>query len=200
MRLEGLRGRPRRRVRATTVADPRATATNLLRRAFAVARPNRVWAADMTALSTREGWLYLAVVLDLCSRRIIGWAVRPSLETELVCAALELAIATRPIAPGAIHHSDRGAQYTSDRYQRLLRHAGLQCSMSRPGSCYDNAPVESFFHTLKNEIGETTWVSRRAATQALADYIDRFYNNERLHSALNYSSPAHFESGLEQAV
>ena len=200
MRLEGLRGRPRRRYRVTTASDPAATAQNLLQRRFAVARPNQVWAADMTAIPTRDGWLYLAVVLDLCSRRVVGWAVRGTLETDLVCAALELAAGTRQLQPGAIHHSDRGAQYTSDRYQHLLRRIGARCSMSRPGSCYDNAPVESFFHTLKNEIGETPWPSRAAATQALADYIDRFYNRERLHSALDYRSPADFERALERAV
>lgn len=200
MRLDGLRGRPPRRFRRTTISDPQATATNLLQRDFAVARVNQVWAADMTALPTREGWLYLAVLLDLCSRRVVGWAVRASLDTNLVCAALRLAVGSRALARGAIHHSDRGAQYTSDRYQGLLRESGLRCSMSRPGSCYDNAPVESFFHTLKNEIGETTGVSRRAATQALADYIDRFYNAERFHSALNYRSPAQFETALNRNV
>src|SRR6185436_11416086 len=119
---------------------------------FGVTAPNRVWTADITAIPTGEGWLYLAVLLDLYSRRIVGWAVRPTLETEGVCAAWHMAIARRPLGPGLIHHSDRGSQYTSDRYQTLLRGHGVRCSMSRPGNCFDNAPTESFFRTLKTEI------------------------------------------------
>jgi transposase InsO family protein len=199
MRIDRLVGRPRRRFRVTTQSDPRAVAPgNELARRFDVAVPNRVWGADITALPTQEGWLYLAVLLDLCSRRIVGWATRPTLETELVAGALHLALGHRS-AP-VLHHSDRGCQYASDRYQQLLATAGVRCSMSRPGNCYDNAPVESFFHTLKNEIGEVTWPSRRAATQGLADYIERFYNRERLHSSLGYRSPAQFEAALGAAI
>ncbi len=201
MRVEGLRGRARRRFRPTTVVDPHAQpATNHLGRRFTVAAPNRVWAADITGIPTREGWLYLAVLLDLWSRRVVGWALRPTLETEVVCAALQVAVARRPGGRGLLHHSDRGAQYTSDRYQALLRTRGFRCSMSRPGNCYDNAPVESFFRTLKTELGEQTHATRRAAVTAVADYIERFYNRERLHSTLQYQSPAAFEAAWKTAV
>ena len=201
MRLEGLRGRARRRVRATTVVDPHAQpATNHLARRFTVAAPNRVWAADITGLPTHEGWLYLAVVLDLWSRRVVGWALRPTLETDLVCAALQIAVARRACRRGLLHHSDRGAQYTSDRYQALLRTHGFRCSMSRPGNCYDNAPVESFFRTLKTELGPQTHATRRAVTTVIAEYIERFYNRERLHSTLHYQSPAAFEATRKAAV
>ena len=201
MRAEGLRGRTPRRFRRTTVVDPQAQpATNHLARRFTVPAPNRVWAADMTAIPTADGWLYLAVVLDLWSRRIVGWALRPTMETDVVCAALTLAVARRAWRRGLLHHSDRGAQYTSDRYQTLLRRYGFRCSMSRPGNCYDNAPVESFFRTLKTELGPQTSDTRRAAATVIADYIERFYNRERLHSRLNYQSPATFEASWKAAV
>ena len=201
MRLEGLRGRARRRGRATTVVDPHAQpATNHLARRFTVAAPNRVWAADITGIPTHEGWLYLAVLLDLWSRRVVGWALRPTLETEVVCAALDVAVARRACRPGLWHHSDRGAQYTSERYQAVLRQHGFRCSMSRPGNCYDNAPVESFFRTLKTELGVSTYPTRRAATTAIAAYIEGFYNRERLHSTLHYQSPAVFEATWKAAV
>ena len=200
MRAERLQGRPRKRFHVTTDPDPATSSPNLLRRQFAVAAPNRVWAADITALSTREGWLYLAVILDLYSRRIVGWAVRPTLGSDVALAALQLALGRRGATTRIVHHSDRGTQYTSTAYQRLLHQYRFRCSMSRPGTCYDNAPVASFFHTLKNEIGETSWPSRRAATQALADYIERFYNHERLHSALDDRSPARFEAETAVAV
>jgi transposase InsO family protein len=201
MRIDGLRGRVRRRFRATTIVDPHAQpATNQLGRRFTVAGPNRVWAADITGIPTHEGWLYLAVVLDLWSRRVVGWALRPTLETDVVCAALQMAVARRASRPGLLHHSDRGTQYTSDRYQTLLREQGFRCSMSRPGNCYDNAPVESFFRTLKTELGPQTQATRRQAATAIADYIEGFYNRERLHSALQYRSPAAFEATRKAAV
>jgi putative transposase len=201
MRVEGLRGRVRRRFRSTTVVDPHARpAMNHLRRHFTVAAPNRVWAADITGIPTHEGWLYLAVLLDLWSRRIVGWALRPTLDTDLVCAALQIAVARRACRRGLLHHSDRGAQYTSARYQALLRTQGFDCSMSRPGNCYDNAPVESFFRTLKTELGSQAQVTRRQAATAIADYIERFYNRERLHSTLRYHSPAAFEATWKAAV
>jgi len=201
MRVEGMRGRARRRFRATTVVDPHAQpARNHLGRRFTVAVPNHVWAADITGIPTHEGWLYLAVLLDLWSRRVVGWALRPTLETDVVCAALHVALARRACRPGLWHHSDRGTQYTSDRYQAILRRHGFRCSMSRPGNCYDNAPVESFFRTLKIELGPQSQVTRRQAATAIADYIERFYNQERLHSTLRYQSPAAFEATWKAAV
>jgi putative transposase len=201
MQCEQLRGRARRRFRVTTVLDAHARpAANHLARRFTVAAPNRVWAADITAIPTQEGWVYLAVLLDLWSRRIVGWALRPTLEADLVCAALQIAVARRACRRGLLHHSDRGAQYTSARYQTLLRTHGFQCSMSRPGNCYDNAPVESFFRTLKTELGDHPYTTRRIATTAIGEYIERFYNRQRLHSALNYQSPAAFETTWKAAV
>jgi transposase InsO family protein len=193
MRADGLQGRPRRRFRGTTVVDPQATpATNQLNRQFRPPIPNAVWAGDITALSTAEGWLYLAVLIDLYSRRVVGWAVAASLETRLVLAAWQQAVARRGHAP-RLHHSDRGTQYTSAAYQTALQAHGTCCSMSRPGNCYDNAVVESFFRTLKQDLGVAAWTTRRDATVAVTDYIERFYNARRLHSTLGYRSPIQFE-------
>jgi transposase InsO family protein len=194
MRTEQLRGRPRRRFRLTTQTDPAATpAPNRLGRQFAVHGPNRVWAADLTALPTAQGWLYLAVLLDLWSRRVVGWAVSPTLETDVVTAAWYMALGRRQRAP-RLHHSDRGCQYTSVRYRQLLARHRVACSMSRRGNCWDNAPVESFFRTLKVElVPETLWPTRAIAAAAVHDYIERFYNTTRLHSSLGYQSPARFE-------
>ena len=194
MRAEQLRGRPVRRFRVTTQANPLATAApNHLNRGFTVAAPNRVWAGDITAIPTRAGWLYLAVLLDLYSRRVVGWAVRRTLDAELVCAAYRAAVVARGGVP-VLHHSDRGSQYTSAVYQQLLQRDGVVCSMSRPGNCWDNAPVESFFRTLKSDLDRATlWRTREEATTAIADYIDGFYNVRRLHSTLDYQSPARFE-------
>ena len=202
MREQQLRGRTPRRFRCTTAVDPTAPpAPNTLAQGFTVARPNRVWASDITALPTREGWLYLAVVLDLCSRRIVGWAMRPTLETELATAALHLALSRRHRRGPLLHHSDRGCQYTSAAYQALLQRAGLRCSMSGTGNCFDNAVVESFFHTLKTEIADRCyWLTRRAAITAVADYIEAFYNRTRLHSTLGYLSPATFEARFKAAA
>ena len=196
MRAEELRGRPHRRFRVTTThADPTAIpAPNRLNQDFQAPAPNRVWTADITAIPTGDGWLYLAVLLDLYSRRIVGWATRSTMETDLVCAAWHMALGRRRPPSGLIHHSDRGSQYTSDTYQRLLRAHGVTCSMSRAGNCFDNAPTESFFRTLKVEIDDDgDWPTRRAATGAIADFIERFYNTQRLHSSLDYQSPATFE-------
>ena len=148
----------------------------------------------ITAIPTGEGWVYLAVLLDLYSRRVVGWAMRPTLETELVCAAWHMASGRRHPMRGLVHHSDRGCQYTSDRYQALLRAGGVICSMSRRGNCFDNAPTESFFRTLKVELEPDVWPTRHAATHAVADFIERFYNTQRLHSTLGYQSPVAFEA------
>ena len=201
MRAEQLVGRPRKRFRVTTTADPTAApAPNHLAQHFAVRQLNRVWAGDITALPTAEGWLYLAVLLDLCSRRVVGWAVDRTLDTSLVTAAWRHAVIRRGTSP-RLHHSDRGCQYTSAQYQTVLQAHGVRCRMSRRGNCYDNAPVESFFRTLKLEISERPiWRTRRDATEAVATYIDGFYNPRRLHSALGYRSPAQFERELRVAA
>jgi transposase InsO family protein len=197
MRLGQLRARRRRPFRRTTdSAHPWPVVGNLLARRFTAAAPNRVWAADITALPTRDGWTYLAVVLDLYARRVVGWAVDETLETRLVLTAVTRALATRRVAPGLIHHSDRGSQYASAAYQAALAARDVQPSMSRVGDCWDNAPVESFFSGLKREaMPEGGWVTRTVAQLAIADHID-FYNRRRLHSTNNYRSPADTEAAL----
>jgi putative transposase len=196
MRTAGLLARGRRRFRVTTdSAHTHPVVANVLARRFAIAQPNTVWAADITALWTREGWCYLAVVLDLASRRIVGWAVRATLETELVLAALHMALGRRRIRRGLIHHSDRGSQYASAVYQQRLAAHGVVPSMSRVGDCWDNAPVESFFSGLKAELlPEQPWPRRAVAHAAIADHIEGFYNRRRLHSAIGYQSPVDFEA------
>jgi putative transposase len=193
MRADQLVGRPRKRFRLTTAADPDATpAANHLARAFRPRRPNTVWAGDITALPTPEGWLYLAVLLDLYSRRVVGWAIDTSLETALVLTAWRRALAGRRTAP-RLHHSDRGTQYTSACYQAALAAHRVRCSMSRRGNCYDNAVVESFFRTLKLDLGERIAPTRQEAARRIGAYIDGFYNTRRLHSTLGYRSPVQFE-------
>lgn len=203
MRADQLRGRPRRRFRVTTISAPEAThAPNHLRQRFAVSAPNRVWTADITALPTAEGWLFVAVLLDLWSRRLVGWAISDRADSALVSAAWRMAVTTRQPVAGLVHHSDRGAQYTSEVYQSLLRARGVQCSMSRPGNCWDNAPTESFFRTLKVELGPGPWRTRTDSMHAIATFV-AFYNQDRLHSSLGYQSPVNFEHqfrGCRQAA
>ena len=195
MRVEGLRARRARRFVVTTESQHQwAPAPDRLRRRFHVTRPNRCWAADLTYLDTADGWLYLAVVLDLYSRRVIGWALRSTLHTDIAAAALQMAVAARRPPPGLIHHSDRGIQYASGAYQRLLATHHCRASMSRRGDCWDNAVVESFFSTLKQELGVRRWPTRAAAERDVVDYIERFYNPVRMHSTLGYQSPAVFEA------
>jgi transposase InsO family protein len=201
MRLEGLRAQRCRRYRVTTdSAHPWTVAPNRLQRQFAVAAPDRVWVADVTYLETSEGWLYLAVLIDLYARRVVGWATRPRLTSELSCAALHLAVGTRRPAPGLLHHSDRGGVYASQPYQALLRVSRMVPSMSRTGDCYDNAVAESFFRTLKAEIGHQHWPSRAAAHHEVAAYIDTYYNRERRHSTINYQTPVAAERAFAAAV
>jgi len=202
MRAAGLVGTPRRRFRVTTQADPRhAPAPNHLARQFAVAEPNRVWATDVTYLWTDEGWLYLAVVLDLASRRVVGWALAARLDRHLVLTALDRALARRRPAPGLLHHSDRGGEYTSGEYQARLAAQGIVCSMSRRGDCWDNAVVESFFATLKRElVYRERWTTRAEAQGALAAYLNGWYNVHRRHSTLGYLSPAAYEARLLSAA
>ena len=201
MRSAGLVARGRRRFRRSTVVDATATfAPNRLRRRFTSRRRRRpVWAADITTCWTREGWCYLAVVLDLASRAVVGWAVRRDLTTDLPRQALERALAQTTRWP-RLHHSDRGTQYTSAAYGAVLAQHRIVVSMSRRGNCWDNAPVESFFSTLKAEAWpDQPWRDVDDATAAIADYI-RFYNTRRLHSALGYQSPVAFAASCAHAL
>jgi transposase InsO family protein len=195
MRLDGIQARHRRRFVRTTHVDPGLpVAPNVLNRQFSPPKPNAVWAADITYIRTLQGWLYLAVVLDLHSRSVVGWASSARMGRELVLQALHNAIGRRGRVSGMLHHSDQGSQYASWDYQKALKRLGIACSMSRRGNCYDNAAVESFFSTLKTElVHRTTFGDRRHAHSALFDYIETFYNTRRRHSALGYISPAEFE-------
>jgi putative transposase len=202
MRHAQLQARARRlRVRTTDSRHSQPIAPNLLARTFVAETPNRVWVADITYLATREGWLYLAVVLDLFARRVVGWSMQPTLERSLVIAALEHALQRRQPPPGLLHHSDRGSQYASADYQALLAQAQMQSSMSRKGNCSSNAVMESFLATLKAELPISVFDSHAAARSAVFDYIERFYNRVRLHSTLGYRSPVVYErQHLEQAA
>ena len=195
MRAHGIRAKTVKKYRATTHSGHRLpVAGNVLERQFTVTQPNRVWAGDITYVWTHEGWLYLACVLDLYSRAVIGWAMGPRLTADLAAHALTMALARRRPSVGLLHHSDRGVQYAAHDYQRLLAQAGITCSMSRKGNCWDNACVESFFATLKKElIHDQRYPSREAARQDIFEYIEVFYNRQRRHTTLGYRSPAAFE-------
>lgn len=196
MRQAGLRAKTVKKWRATTQSPHRfPVAANTLDRAFTVAAPNRVWAGDITYVWTAEGWLYLAVILDLYSRRVIGWAMGQRLIGELTEDALAMALANRQPRAGLLHHSDRGSQYAATSYQRRLKEYGLIPSMSRKGNCWDNACVESFFGTLKRElVYHRRYETRDAARQEIFEYIEVFYNRRRRHSTLGYDSPAEYEA------
>jgi putative transposase len=182
------------RVSTTDSTHSYPVAPNLLDQNFNASRPNEKWLTDITYIPTAEGWLYLAVVLDLYSRRIVGWAMSHSLERHLVIAALHMAIKMRQPPPGLLHHSDRGSQYASEEYQALLTQHQMQCSMSRAGNCYDNAPTESFFGTLKTElVHHCQYQTQAEAKTDIFEYIEVFYNRFRRHSALRYQSPVNFE-------
>lgn len=202
MREDGLRGTSRARARVTTTqsAHNESVAANVLARRFDPAElreRDRVWVADITYLPTGEGWLYLAVVLDLASRRVVGWAAADHLGQGLALAALEQAVARRQPLPGLIHHSDRGLQYACAAYQALMRRHGMVGSMSRVGNCWDNAVVESFFATLKTELVRgALWPTRAAAHRSVAAFIDCWYNHQRRHAALGYRSPVAYEREL----
>jgi putative transposase len=196
MRVQALKARPRRRrLPADPGGDPAiAPAPNILDREFEASRPNERWVADFTYVWTGEGWLYVAAVLDLFSRRIVGWSMSAEMTAELVVNALTMAIWRRGKADALMHHSDRGSQYTSDQFQRLLAAHGVVCSMSRAGNCWDNAAMESFFSSLKTErVMRTTYRTRNEAKADVFDYIERFYNPKRRHSTLGYVSPVAFE-------
>ena len=199
MREDGLVGRrPRRWVRTTDSHHADPIAPNVLDRQFSVAQvagPNLVWVSDLTYVPTREGWLFLAIVLDLASRRVVGWAMRETLEADLALAALRMALADREPAPGLVHHSDRGSQYTCADYQAVLAAHGLVASMSKKGDCWDNAVAESFFATVETElILEADWTTRDEARLAIFVFIEAWYNRERRHSSLGYRSPVQYEA------
>jgi transposase InsO family protein len=187
--------RPKRRFVVTTQSDPALpVAPNLLDREFTAEKPNRKWTSDITYIWTGEGWLYLAVLLDLFSRRVVGWAMGESLERELVLSALDMALRVRKPEAGLLCHSDRGSQYASDDYQKALQKAGAVCSMSRKGNCYDNAPAESFFASLKRElVHRTSFATREEARAGVFEWIAVWYNRKRRHSSLGYVSPEQFE-------
>ncbi len=202
MKEAGLCGLPPKRFRRTTDSQHnQPVAGNVLQRDFDVSKPNQCWAADITYIRTWEGWLYLAVVIDLFSRRVVGWALADHLRTDLVLEALRMALGLRQPEAGLLHHSDRGSQYASQAYRGLLEGRGITCSMSRRGDCWDNAVVESFFGTLKTElIHRHPWPSRRRAATSVIDYIEIFYNRKRRHSYLGYLSPADYEKVFETAA
>jgi putative transposase len=196
MRQEALKARPRRRrlpldtgERSTNAISP-----NVLDRAFQAPAPNRKWIADFTYIWTAEGWLYVAAVIDLFSRRVVGWSMSASMTAQLVTDALMMAIWRRGKPDALLHHSDRGSQYTSEQFQRLMADHGVTCSMSRSGNCWDNAAMESFFSSMKTErTARQTYRTRDAARADVFDYIERFYNPKRRHSTIGYISPMEFE-------
>ena len=195
--LRGLRSKMHRRfvVRTTDSQHAHPIAKNRLERQFQQPQADRAWVADITYIPTDEGWLYLAAVLDLYSRRVVGWATADHLRAELPITALRTALLERKPAADLVHHSDRGVQYACDDYQQQLERHGLQASMSRTGNCYDNATMESFWSTLKLElVYRSEFISPAHAQTALFDFIEVFYNRQRSHSALNYHSPVDFES------
>jgi transposase InsO family protein len=192
MRANGIRARTKRKFRVTT--DSRhdyPVAPNLLDRQFTVEAPNTVWLADLSYIWTREGWLYLAVVLDLFSRQVVGWAMDEQMPQELTLAALDMALKRRRPLPGLMHHSDRGSQYAAGAYRKQLAGHGIVCSMSRKGNCWDNAPMESFFHTLKTElVHHRDYQTRDEARRDIFEFIEIFYNRQRSHSTWRNRSGA----------
>ena len=202
MRDNGIVGTPPKPFKRTTDSKHSLdVADNLLNREFAVDATDTAWATDITYVRTWEGWMYLAVVIDLFSRRVVGWSMATHMRTELVMGALRMALGQRLPSPELLHHSDRGSQYASHDYRDALRNNGIICSMSRKGDCWDNAVVESFFATIKKElVHRRPWPTVRAAREAIAEYIEVFYNRKRKHSTLGNVSPAEFERRAEQEV
>lgn len=201
MKSQGIRGKTKRKFvpRTTDSVHQQPVASNVLDRRFDAELPNRKWAADITYIPTDEGWLYLAGVLDLCSRKVIGWSMADHMRTDLVSEAMSMALIHRQPDRAAplLHHSDRGVQYASDDYQKLLTDHGIRISMSGKGDCWDNAVMESFWSTLKSElVNDAHYATREQARQSIFEYIEVFYNRQRLHSTLGYQSPEAFEAGL----
>jgi putative transposase len=199
MQQLGLSAQSKRSRKPTTRSDPRARfAPNHLNRQFSAEEPNSKWVTDTKAVETAEGWLYLAVILDLFSRMVVGWAMAATEDEQLVELALRMAVAQRHPPAGLLHHSDRGSEFTSDRYLTVLAELGIQVSMSRTANCYDNAAMESFFATLTKECTDRTrFQTRQEARSAIFEYLECFYNPVRLHSTLLYSSPVAFEQANE---
>jgi putative transposase len=195
MREEGIEGQRKRRFRTTTDSrHSHPVAANHLNRDFSASAPNEVWVSDITYIWTREGWMFLAAIMDLFSRRVVGWSMDSRIDQTLVLEALGMALRTRQPKPGLLHHSDRGVQYAGADYQEQLRKSGIVCSMSRKGDCWDNAVAESFFSTLKSElVHRVDYVSRSQAKASVFEYIETFYNPRRRHSALGYLSPVEHE-------
>ena len=195
MKEEGLRAIQKRKYKVTTDSKHNLpVASNHLNRNFCAENPNMAWVSDITYIYTQEGWLYLAAIMDLYSRKIVGWAMKERLAQELVIEALDMALKQRRPGRGLIIHSDRGSQYASNAYQQMLWHNGIVCSMSRKGDCWDNAVMESFFHTLKTElIFHRHYQTRSQARRDIFEYIEVFYNRVRLHSAIGYASPENYE-------
>lgn len=195
-RQHGIEAKRRKRFKITMQSrQPHWAAPNLLDRVFQAARPNRKWVGDVTFVGTRSGWLYLAIMLDLYSRKIVGWAMSEHNNTDLVQQALYMAVKRRKPRKGLMHHSDQGATYTAAAYQQLLTKYCMQSSMSRAGNCFDNAVAESFFSTLKNELTHgASFQTRQQAKTAIFEYIEVFYNRQRLHQSIDYQSPTDFEN------
>ncbi len=202
MKAAGIRGSMKGRKRGITRRDPRAApAPDLLRRDFVADQPNKVWLADITYIPTREGFLYLAFILDTHSRRIVGWSMNSHMRTELVVDALEMAVWKRKPVAGLVHHSDRGVQYTAISFGKRLQEVGIIPSMGRTGTALDNAMAESFIATLKTElVHRRRFPNREVARSATFEYLEGFYNRRRLHSALNYRSPADYEEATMEGV
>ena len=199
MRRHGIRAKTKKKFvpRTTDSVHQQPVADNLLDRQFAAALPDEKWAVDITYIPTAEGWLYLAGVIDLCSRRIVGWSMADHMKVELVSDALSMALARRRPGDGLLHHSDRGVQYASDDYRHLLRTHAMEASMSGRGDCWDNAVMESFWATLKTElVNHERYATRERARASIFEYIEVFYNRKRLHSSLGYLSPEAFEASL----
>lgn len=198
MRSHHIVARHKRKWRPTTTQRALGVipAPNLLAQDFTASAPNEKWVSDFTYIETRQGWLYLAVVLDLYSRRVIGWSMRATMDTELVIAALRMALQDRQPAAGVLHHSDQGSQYTADAYCAMLNAALAQLSMSRVGNCYDNAVIESFFATLKTECASDPFPTRALARTTIFEYVEVWYNRQRMHSSLGYLSPVEYEQAF----
>ncbi len=200
MKQLGLKVKHKRKYKVTTDSKHKLpVARNVLNRDFSPTAPNQSWGTDITYLWTQEGWIYLAVVIDLYSRRVVGWSIDRRMKKALVIRALMMAVNLRKPPPGLIHHSDRGSQYASHDYQKLLKQHGMICSMSRKGNCWDNAPVERFFSSLKREwTGDHWYRTRQEAIADVREYVAVYYNSKRLHSTLGYTTPLNYEKRLNK--